>query len=74
MPYEVLEQKIKTIPQEYVSEVADFIDFIVAKAVKSSLKKHKTRLKFGAAKGKIIYPDDIDFCNDEIAEMFGVDE
>lgn len=29
---------------------------------------------FGMAKGELQYPDDIDFCNDEIAEMFGVDE
>ena len=72
MPYEVLEQKIKTVPPEYVSEVADFIDFIVTKAVKTSPKKPKKRLPFGAAKGKFRYPDDIDFCNDEIAEMFGV--
>ena len=27
---------------------------------------------FGMAKGKLQYPDDIDFCNSEIAEMFGV--
>lgn len=26
---------------------------------------------FGMAKGELRYPDDIDFCNDEIAEMFG---
>lgn len=27
---------------------------------------------FGMAKGELRYPDDIDFCNDEIAQMFGV--
>ena len=27
---------------------------------------------FGMAKGELRYPDDIDFCNDEIAEIFGV--
>ena len=27
---------------------------------------------FGMAKGEFEVPDDIDFCNDEIAEMFGV--
>lgn len=27
---------------------------------------------FGMAKGELRYPDDIDFCNDEIARMFGV--
>ena len=29
---------------------------------------------FGCAKCKLHYPIDIDFCNDEIASMFGVDE
>lgn len=29
---------------------------------------------FGCAKGELHYPEDIDFCNDEIAEMFGVDK
>ena len=29
---------------------------------------------FGMAKGELQYPDDIDFCNEEIAEMFGVDK
>ena len=28
--------------------------------------------RIGIAKGKYIIPDDIDECNDEIAEMFGV--
>ncbi len=28
--------------------------------------------RFGVAKGELQYPDDIDECNDEIAEMFGL--
>lgn len=28
--------------------------------------------RIGVAKGKFVVPDDIDDCNDEIAEMFGV--
>ena len=28
---------------------------------------------FGMAKGELQYPDDIDFCNEEIATMFGAD-
>ena len=28
--------------------------------------------RLGVAEGKFEIPDDIDFCNDEIAEMFGV--
>lgn len=30
--------------------------------------------RIGIAKGKYTIPDDIDECNDEIAEMFGVNE
>lgn len=30
------------------------------------------KVVFGIAAGKWTAPDDIDFCNDEIAEMFGV--
>ena len=71
MPYEVLAQKIKAVPAEYVNEVADFIDFIVQRA---SSAPPKPQRKFGVAKGEFEIPDDIDFCNDEIAEMFGVDE
>ena len=37
-------------------------------------KSSTSKRYFGCAKGELSYPDDIDFCNDEIAEMFGVDE
>lgn len=30
--------------------------------------------KLGAANGRYLIPEDIDECNNEIAEMFGVDE
>lgn len=29
---------------------------------------------FGMARNELRYPDDIDFCNDEVSEMFGVNE
>ena len=32
----------------------------------------KTRRVVGKYNGKYVVPDDIDFCNDEIAEMFGM--
>ena len=31
-----------------------------------------TSKRIGIAKGKFVVPDDIDECNEEIAEMFGV--
>ena len=49
----------------------------LAKAIKmrtekSAVSSHKRY--FGCAKGELHYPEDIDFCNDEIAEMFGASE
>ena len=38
----------------------------------SSAQTKKGIRSFGMAKGKLQYPDNIDFCNDEIADMFGV--
>ena len=40
----------------------------------SATEKAKTKRYFGCAKGELQYPADIDFCNDEIAQMFGADE
>ena len=70
MPIELLQEKVKAVPAEYVGEVSDFIDFILQKSLSSSVKRSVK--KFGIAKGKFSIPDNIDFCNDEIAEMFGV--
>lgn len=36
------------------------------------MHQEKPPKRIGVAKGKIFYPDDIDECNDLIAEMFGV--
>ena len=70
MPIELLQEKVKAIPAEYVGEVSDFIDFILQKSLSSPVKRNIK--KFGIAKGKFSIPDNIDSCNDEIAEMFGV--
>lgn len=51
------------------------INSLSASLLESEAEKPKRpRRSFGMAKGELRYPDDIDFCNDEIAEMFGVDE
>lgn len=70
MPIELLQEKVKAIPAEYVGEVFDFIDFILQKSLNTSVKRNVK--KFGIAKGQFSIPDNIDSCNDEIAEMFGV--
>ena len=49
------------------------INSLSANLLKSESERgHKQFRSFGMAKGKLQYPDDIDFCNDEIADMFGV--
>lgn len=37
------------------------------------LAEPRAKITLGIAKGKYVIPDDIDECNDEIAEMFGVE-
>ena len=43
---------------------------LLNESAKSTSKKPVR--SFGMAKGKLHYPEDIDFCNAEIADMFGV--
>ncbi len=45
---------------------------IQMKTKESSSENHKRY--FGCAKGELQYPENIDFCNDEIATMFGESE
>ena len=44
----------------------------VIKQNSANIDKSKTSKRLGVAKGKFEVPDDIDFCNDEIADLFGV--
>ncbi|MCQ2105071.1 MAG: hypothetical protein MJZ26_04685 [Fibrobacter sp.] len=70
MPFELLEEKIRTIPAEYEQEIEAFLDSILLRIAQN--EKASSKRKFGMAKGELRYPDNIDSCNDEIAEMFGV--
>jgi len=38
----------------------------------TAYEKVPVEKRFGIAKGKLQYPDDIDECNEEIADMFGI--
>ena len=69
MPLELL-QRIKTLPEGYEQEIVDFLESILLKAAHDHRASSSRRI--GIAKGELKYPDDIDFCNDEIAELFGV--
>lgn len=64
---------------DFLSTLNDDIKLSIISSLSASLVKNKTntsssknKRSFGMLKGKLQYPDDIDFCNDEIAEMFGV--
>ena len=46
-----------------------FLGVILLKAAQDHRASSSRRI--GIAKGELKYPDDIDFCNDEIAELFG---
>ncbi len=70
MPFELLEEKIRTIPAEYEQEIEAFLDSILLRIAQN--EKSSCKRKFGMAKGELRYPDDIDSCNNEIAEIFGV--
>jgi hypothetical protein len=58
---------IASLPDDRVELIIQVMEsFVTPVAAKAENKR------IGIAKGKFIVPDDIDECNDEIAEMFGV--
>ena len=65
-----IEEQISLIPlNEQIALMAYLANAIKQNSTK--MYEKKTTL-IGVAKGKFEVPDDIDFCNDEIADMFGV--
>lgn len=38
MPYAVVEEKLKTIPEKYMEEVSEFLDFLLFKSKEESNK------------------------------------
>ena len=72
-PLRKIEEQISLISlSEQISLMAYLANTIKQKANSADVQKKKRY--FGMAKGEFEIPDDIDFCNDEIAEMFGVNE
>ncbi len=64
-----IEEQISFISlNEQITLMAYLANTIKQNSPKFSEKQGTNRL--GVAKGKFDIPDDIDFCNDEIAEMF----
>ena len=73
MSYEQVAERIKTLPESYLTSIMGFIDLLQSHDEAASFETKPVR-KFGCAKNELHYPEDFDFCNDEIAEMFGVNE
>ena len=67
-----LEEQISLISlSEQITLMAYLANAIKVNSAKLQERKKSNRL--GVAKGKFVVPDDIDFCNDEVAQMFGAD-
>ncbi|MBR3306239.1 MAG: hypothetical protein IKI75_03155 [Lachnospiraceae bacterium] len=65
-------QKAYLLPEKDQNLLAKLIEVFLSE--KESTKTKKTKRIVGKYDGKFDVIDDIDFCNDEIAEMFGVTE
>lgn len=68
---------INSLPDDAVGEIIEILKkMIPQKQEKTHNMKVSTarKVRLGLADGKYAIPDDIDACNSEIAEMFGVTE
>lgn len=63
-------QMISLLPDDRVAVLIEVMKGFMMPA--ESMENHRTKNRIGIAKGKFVVPDDIDECNEEIAEMFGV--
>ena len=67
-----LEEQISLISlSEQITLMAYLANVIKLNSAK--LQEQKKSNRVGVAKGKFVVPADIDFCNDEIAQMFGAE-
>ena len=66
MSYEVLEQQVRTIPEEYFPEIMNFLDLLKYKILVQQQQKTKPHRKLGGYEGQIKISDDFD----EIPEGF----
>ncbi len=66
MSYEVLEQQIRTIPEEYFQDVVNFLELLKFKILVQQQKAKRPLRKLGGYEGQIKIADDFD----EIPEGF----
>lgn len=60
MSYELLEKQIRSIPEEYFSEIAGFLDLLKYKIMVQQQKSSRPLRKLGGYEGQIKIADDFD--------------
>ncbi len=62
---------ISQLPDESARIIIELLQRMIPDTDKP-IKEVDVSKRIGVAKGKYVVPEDIDWCNNEIAEMFGV--
>ena len=73
MSYEGLEQQLKTLPEEYLEEVAKYVQLLQYKLMMINTQNEKPKtngIKIGLAEGTFNYPEDIHAGDEFVAEEF----
>ncbi len=70
MSYSVLEQQIKALPEEYLEDIANYVQLLQYKIIAVN-NRNETPQRIGLGKGLFSVPDDIHFGDDEVQDMFG---
>lgn len=71
MSYAALEKELKTLPEEYLGYVADYIELLKYKISFLDQNKYYKKIPIiGLAEGKFPVPDDINAYDNEISALF----
>ena len=68
MSYEVLEKQIRTIPEEYIPEVINFLELLKYKIIVQKQQSARPLRKLGGYEGQIKIADDFDEIPEGIEE------
>ena len=71
MPSSEFMELVKNLSEDNYDTLVKFAVFLVHS---QGTQSPKGSARLGTMKGMFTVPDDIDSCNDEIAELFGVEE
>ena len=72
MSYMAITQEAATLSLSEQLNLLSYLANLINARQHQAVETKAVPKRLGVAKGKFEVPDDIDFCNDEIAEMFGV--